>query len=85
MFKTINAAINMKQEPPLPIHENAKLLADKFKNYFNDKVVKISAKLDDKATGNSNESRNEDRVIGNNDELNTEIDSQGFIWMRSFH
>ena len=68
MFKTINAAINMKQEPPLPIHENAKLLADKFKNYFNDKVVKIRAKLDDKATDSSNELLSEDREIGNSDE-----------------
>ena len=46
MFKAINSAINRKQNQPLPPHVNEKELANKFIDYFDEKIDKIRQKLD---------------------------------------
>ena len=50
MFKAINAALNRKQNLPLPPHANDRTLANQFISYFDEKIDKIRQKLDNEPT-----------------------------------
>ncbi len=46
LFKIINDTLHTKENTPLPPHESENELADKFNNYFSDKIENIRTDLD---------------------------------------
>ena len=46
LFKIVNSAINKKQDLPLPPHDDTKVLATEFSNFFENKIDKIRFQLD---------------------------------------
>ena len=51
MYKAINSALNRKQESPLPACNDAKILADDFAEFFDNKISKIRNTLDNQIVG----------------------------------
>ena len=48
MFKVVDSLLHRKQEPKLPSHENPKELAERFCDFFVEKIMKIRKELFDK-------------------------------------